>query len=106
MTGQVVNVATRGAVGDDLLDQRMLEALENGQEVMDQKTGELVRIPPTPAMLKAVMERMKQLGSDDVPKVNTPAGSLTERWHKHQDKTLKLTGTDGALQKPIGDFAE
>ena len=86
----------------DLLDQRMLEALENGQEVMDQKTGELVRIPPTPAMLKAVMERMKQLGSDDVAVHNTHAGKLTERVNRH----LKLTGTDGALQKPIGDFAE
>lgn len=84
----------------DLLDQRMLEALENGQEVMDQKTGELVRIPPTPAMLKAVMERMKQLGTDDIPQVNTPAGKLTERVQKH----LKLTGTDGALSKPIEDF--
>jgi hypothetical protein len=84
----------------DLLDQRMLEALRDGQEVMDQKTGELVRIPPTPAMLKAVMERMKQLGADDVPVHNTPAGKLAGEVNKH----LKLPGTDGQLSKPIGDF--
>ena len=84
----------------DLLDQRMLEALRDGQEVMDQKTGELVRIPPTPAMLKAVMERMKQLGADDVPTVGTPAGELTKEVNRH----LRLTGTDGQLGKPIGDF--
>ena len=84
----------------DLLDQRMLEAPRDGQEVMDQKTGELVRIPPTPAMLKAVMERMKQLGADDVPVHNTPAGELASKIKQH----LKLTGTDGQLSKPIGDF--
>lgn len=84
----------------DLLDQRMLEALRDGQEVMDQKTGELVRIPPTPAMLKAVMERMKQLGADDVPLHNTPAGELTSKIKQH----LKLTGTDGQLGKNIEDF--
>ncbi len=86
----------------DLLDQRMLEALRDGQEVMDQKTGELVRIPPTPAMLKAVMERMKQLGADDVPLHNTPAGILIEQVRIHQ----KREGVEEQLSHPIEDFDE
>jgi hypothetical protein len=40
------------------------------------------------------------LGADDVPVHNTPAGELTKQVQKH----LKLTGTDGQLSKPIGDF--
>ena len=86
----------------DGADRWMLDVLENGQQMLDQKTGEIVRVCPTPAMLKVILERAKQLGSDDVPVHNTPAGKLTERVSKH----LKLTGTDGALSKPIEDFAE
>ena len=84
----------------DGADRWMLDVLDNGQQVLDQKTGEIVRIAPTPAMLKVILERAKQLGADDVPLHNTPAGKLAGEVNKH----LKLTGTDGQLSKPIGDF--
>jgi hypothetical protein len=80
----------------------MLDVLDNGQQMLDQKTGEIIRVCPTPAMLKVILEEAKRLGVSDVPVHNTPAGKLTERVNKH----LKLTGTDGALSKPIEDFAE
>ena len=80
------------------IDKALLQVLE-GRDVLDQKTGEVVKLPPTAKDIEAAMKRVQQLGGSELPLPDSDGYKLIER-----AKDLKLTGTDGPLGRPIEDF--
>lgn len=80
-----------------IYDQTLLTMLEEGREIVDQKTGEIRQVQVTAADLNVIRQRLKDCGVTDVNASSSPIGSIIEEMKL---RNLKLpdvdTGDDAA----------
>ena len=80
-----------------IYDQTLLSMLQEGREIVDQKTGEIRQVQVTAADLNVIRQRLKDCGVTDVNASSSPIGSIIEEMKL---RNLKLpdvdTGDDAA----------
>ena len=80
-----------------IYDQTLLNMLQEGREIVDQKTGEIRQVQVTAADLNVIRQRLKDCGVTDVNASSSPIGSIIEEMKL---RNLKLpdvdTGDDAA----------
>ena len=80
-----------------IYDQTLLTMLQEGREIVDQKTGEIRQVQVTAADLNVIRQRLKDCGVTDVNASSSPIGSIIEEMKL---RNLKLpdvdTGDDAA----------
>ena len=80
-----------------IYDQTLLAMLQEGREIVDQKTGEIRQVQVTAADLNVIRQRLKDCGVTDVNASSSPIGSIIEEMKL---RNLKLpdvdTGDDAA----------
>ena len=80
-----------------IYDQTLLSMLQEGREIVDQKTGEIRQVQVTAADLNVIRQRLKDCGVTDVNASSSPIGSIIEEMNL---RNLKLpdvdTGDDAA----------
>lgn len=74
-----------------LYDQVLLNMLQEGREIVDQKTGEIRQVQVTAADLNVIRQRLKDCGVTDVNASSSPIGHIIQEM---KDRKLKLPDID------------
>tara|TARA_R100000654_G_scaffold65595_2_gene93493 strand:+ start:2004 stop:2282 length:279 start_codon:yes stop_codon:yes gene_type:complete len=74
-----------------LYDQVLLNMLQEGREIVDQKTGEIRQVQVTAADLNVIRQRLKDCGVTDVNASASPIGNILQEMKL---RNLKLPDVD------------
>jgi hypothetical protein len=83
----------------ELLAARLLDIMQNGQEQINQVTGERERVQPSATMLKVVMAYVKDAGVTNASRETQRAAA-----RKFLDQLKAQAGTDRDMLKLISDI--